>query len=203
LEALLYGGRRTTTGLALKKKKDHKIFSYKAFYKTPKGVVLVLVFLLLAGFFSSFELAREHYPDGTCVICHEMKEPVRKWRDAGVADSHPDCIDCHFDRGMAGVWQMSKSAVIFVKEHFRRNQDEPLKAAPEPFFVDINREPGYYSYVPNHRCSQCKQATNHKTIDLQMVHRQLIRDVSIQPCKDCHNHQMRYGQKFYQKILPD
>ena len=189
--------------MTIKKKEKHNKFSYKVLYKTQKGVALVLIFLLLAGFFYSFKLAGKYYPDGTCVVCHEMREPVRKWRAAGAAASHPDCIDCHFDTGMAGVWQMSKSAVIFVVEHFRRDQDEPLKPAPEPFFVDVNREPGYYSFVPNHRCSQCKQAVNHNPLEQQMVHRKLIRDISIQPCKDCHNHQMRYGQKFYQKILPN
>ena len=189
--------------MALKKKALQGRFSDTAFSKTRRGAALVLVFLLLAGFFYSFKLAGEHYPDGTCVVCHEMREPVRKWRAAGAAASHPDCIDCHFDAGMAGVWQMSKSAVIFVVEHFRRDRDEPLRPAPEPFFVEVNREPGYYSFVPNHRCSQCKQAANHKPLEQQMAHRKLIRDISIQPCKDCHNHQMRYGQKFYQKILPD
>ena len=189
--------------MAIKKKEEHNKFSDISFSKKPKGVALVLVCLLLAGLFSSFKVAKKHYPDGTCVVCHEMQEPVRKWRAAGAADSHPDCIDCHFDTGMAGVWQMSKSAVIFVVEHFRRDQDEPLKPAPEPFFVDVNREPGYYSFVPNHRCSQCKQAMNHKPLEQQMAHRKLIKVISIQPCKDCHNHQMRYGQKFYQKILPN
>ena len=189
--------------MAVIKQEEHNNLSQKPFYKTRNGLAAVLIFLVVVVFFSSFKLARKHYPDGTCVVCHEMKEPVRKWRAAGVARNHPDCIDCHFDTGMAGVWQMSKSVVIFVKEHFRRDQDEPLKPAPEPFFVDVNREPGYYSFVPNHRCSQCKQAVNHNPLEQQMVHRKLIRDISIQPCKDCHNHQMRYGQKFYEKILPN
>jgi trimethylamine-N-oxide reductase (cytochrome c) cytochrome c-type subunit TorY len=35
-----------------------------------------------------------------------------------------------------------------------------------------------------------------------MVHRQLIKDSLKQPCKDCHNHEMRKGQKFYEKIIP-
>ena len=175
----------------------------KFFYKIPKGVTLVLAFVFLAGIFFSFNLAKKHYPEGTCVICHEMKEPVRKWRAAGVADNHPDCIDCHFDKGMAGAWQMTKSAVIFVVEHFRRDQNIPLQPAPEPYFVDVNQEPGYYSFVPNRRCSQCKLATNHKPLEQEMAHRKLIRDISVQPCKDCHNHQMRFGQKFYEKILPN
>ena len=185
-----------------KRNEQQNKLSQNPFYKTPKGVVLVLAFFILAAFFSSFHLAKKHYPDGTCVVCHEMREPVRKWRAAGVAHNHPDCIDCHFDRGMAGAWQMTKSAVIFVVEHFRRDQDEPLKPAPEPFFLDVNQEPGYYSFVPNHRCSQYKQATNHNPLEQEMAHRKLIRDISAQPCKDCHNHQMRFGQMFYEKILP-
>ena len=188
--------------MAINKKEEHNKFSVKASYTTPKGVVLVIAVLLLAGSFSLFQVAKKHYPDGTCVVCHEMEEPVRKWRAAGVADSHPDCIDCHFDTGMTGVWQMIKSAVVFVTEHFRRDPNEPLAPATEPLFVDVNREPGYYSFVPNHRCFQCKQATNHKPIEQQMIHRKLIRDISAQPCKDCHNHDMRHNQMFYEKILP-
>jgi len=184
------------------KKEELNRFSVKGFYATRKGFALLLGLLLLAGFISLLQVAKEHYPDGTCVVCHEMQEPVRKWRAAGVVDNHPDCIDCHFDTGMAGVWQMSRSAVIFVMEHFRRDQNQPLEPAPAPLFVDVNREPGYYSNVPNHRCSQCKQATNHKPIELQQMHRKIMRDISVQPCKDCHNHGMRHNQKFYEKILP-
>ena len=174
--------------MATKRNEQQNKLLQNPFYKTLKGVVLVLAFLILAGFFPSFHLAKKHYPNGTCVICHEMKEPVRKWRAAGVADNHRDCIDCHFDTGMTGVWQVTKSAVIFVVEHFRRDPNEPLQPAPEPFFVDVSQEPGYYSFVPNHRCSQCKQATNHKPLEQQMAHRKLIREISMQPCKDCHNH---------------
>lgn len=188
--------------MAIKKREKHNKLSIKVFCTSRKGVALVLGLLLLAGFFSLFQVAKTHYPDGTCVVCHEMAEPVRKWRAAGVADNHPDCIYCHFDTGMVGVWQMSKSAVIFVIAHFKRDQNLPLEPAPEPLFVDVNREPGYYSYVPNHRCSQCKQATNHKPIEQQWMHRKLIRDISLQPCKDCHNHELRNDQKFYEKILP-
>jgi len=188
--------------LAIKKQEEHNNLSQEPFFKTRKGLAPVLIFLLLAGFFSSFKIAKNHYPDGTCIVCHEMKEPVRKWRAAGVARNHPDCIDCHFDPGMAGGWQMTKSAVIFVVAHFRRDQAEPLQPASEPLFLDVNQEPGYYSFVPNHRCSQCKQAVNHKPLEQHMAHRNLIRDISVQPCKDCHNHRMRYGQKFYVKILP-
>ena len=189
--------------MAVIKQEEHNNLSQKPFYKTQKGVALVLAFLFLVSFLYSFKLAKKHYPDGTCVVCHEMKEPVRKWRAAGVAQNHPNCIDCHFDRGMAGAWQMTKSAVIFVVAHFRRDPNEPLQPATEPFFLDVNQEPGYYSFVPNHRCSQCKQATNHNPLEQEMAHRKLIRDISAQPCKDCHNHQMRYGQKFYEKILPN
>ncbi len=189
--------------MTITEKGERKKFSVQALYKTKGGFALALLLLLLACLFSSTMLAVKHYPDGTCVVCHEMGEPVEKWRASGAADSHPDCIDCHFDPGITGVWQMSKSAVIFVLAHFRRDQNEPLKPAPEPLFVDVNHEPGYYSFVPNHRCSQCKEAANHKPIDRQMVHRKLVRNISIQPCKDCHNHRMRYGQMFYEQILPD
>ena len=69
--------------------------------------------------------------------------------------------------------------------------------------MDVNREPGYFSHVPNSRCYQCKDAKNHKQIEQQMIHQKLIKDISQQPCKDCHNHEMRNEQKFYEKIIPE
>ena len=85
---LFYGGRRKFTRLATKRNEPQNKLLQNPFYKTPKAVALVLACLILAGFFSSFHLAKKHYPDRTCVICHEMKEPVRKWRAAGVAQNH-------------------------------------------------------------------------------------------------------------------
>jgi hypothetical protein len=40
-------------------------------------------------------------------------------------------------------------------------------------------------------------------MDQAMVHRTLISFAGAQPCKDCHNHEMRNGTKFYERILPD
>jgi trimethylamine-N-oxide reductase (cytochrome c) cytochrome c-type subunit TorY len=184
------------------KRGDKKWFSLKFIYKTQKGIFLVLVPLFLISAIFLHEGSVRYFQDKTCVICHEMKEPIRKWEESGTDLNHNNCAGCHYDASFEGWMAMNKSALNQLIEHFNRDPEEPLKPAAEPLFVDINKEPGYYSLVPNHRCYQCKDAKNHKQIEQQMVHRQLINDISKQPCKDCHNHEMRKGQKFYEKIIP-
>jgi nitrate/TMAO reductase-like tetraheme cytochrome c subunit len=173
-----------------------------AFLLTKRGIFLILAPIALIGLLSSHELAVRYFPEFSCVVCHEMKDPVRRWYESGVAKNHPNCADCHFDTGLARLWKMNRAAVVFFVEHFKREAQEPIKPPQEPLFLDLDKEPGYYSLVPNHRCYQCKDAKNHKQIEQQMVHRKLIKDVASQPCKDCHNHEMRNGQKFYEQILP-
>ncbi len=188
--------------MAKSKQRDKKRLSLKFIYKTKKGIFLVLVPLFMASVIFLHEGSVRYFQDKTCVICHEMKAPITKWKESGTALNHNNCASCHYDANFKGWMAMNKSALKQLVEHFRRDPDEPLKPAPEPLFIDINKEPGYYSLVPNHRCYQCKDAKNHKQIEQQMVHRQLIKDISKQPCKDCHNHEMRKGQKFYEKVIP-
>ena len=160
------------------------------------SLVLISLAVLVVVGLSSHEVAVRYFPDITCVACHEMKDPVKRWRESGVAKNHPNCSDCHFDAGIARVWHMNREAVVFFVKHFQRDAEEPL-------FLNPDEEPGYYSLVPNHRCFQCKDAKNHRPMDQAMIHRKLIRFASAQPCKDCHNHEMRNGMKFYEKILQD
>lgn len=172
-------------------------------FRTWKGVLLVVIPLLIISFLTSHELAVRYFPDIACVACHEMKEPVKNWKDSGVAKNHPNCADCHFDAGLARVWEMNRESVRLFVQHFRRDPNEPIKPPPEPLFLELGREPGYYSLVPNNRCYQCKDAKNHRQIDQPKIHSKLKKDIVLQPCKDCHNHEMRKGQKFYEKILPE
>lgn len=131
-----------------------------------------------------------------------MQAPIDRWIASGTATNHSNCAGCHYDSGISGWLQMNLSAMKQLLEHFRRNPDEPIGVPPEPLFVDVDEEPGYYSLVPNRRCFQCKDAKNHKQIEQQAVHTKLIDDISRQPCKDCHNHEMRNDQKFYEKVTP-
>ena len=169
----------------------------------PRTTILLILLGGIVVFFAAHEAAVRYFPDKVCIACHEMKDPVKRWREAGVAKNHRNCGGCHFDTGLAGQWQMNASAARFLVEHFRRDSDEPLKPPPEPLFVDPSQEAGYYSLVPNHRCFQCKDAKNHKPIEQTAVHTKLMRFSNQQPCKDCHNHEMRNGQKFYERVLPD
>ena len=188
--------------MAKNKQGDKKRFSLKFIYNTKKGIFLVLVPLFLILAVLLHEGSVRYYQDKTCVICHEMKEPIRKWKESGTASNHNNCAGCHYEANFEGWMAMNKSAFNQLIEHFKRDPEEPLRPAPEPLFVDVNKEPGYYSMVPNHRCYQCKDAKNHKQIEQQMIHSKLIKDSLKQPCKDCHNHEMRKGQKFYEKIIP-
>jgi trimethylamine-N-oxide reductase (cytochrome c) cytochrome c-type subunit TorY len=186
-----------------KKKKDQKRFSFKKLYKTKTGIFLVLLPLFIALTVSSHEISVRYFQDKTCVVCHEMKEPIRKWIESGTNVNHNNCAGCHYTADFNGWMEMNKSAIKQLVEHFKRDPNEPLKPREEPLFLELDKEPGYWSHVPNSRCYQCKDAKNHKQIEQQMVHRKLINDISKQPCKDCHNHEMRKGQKFYEKVLQE
>jgi len=168
--------------------------SRKAFWV----LLIPVAFALLLGF---HEISVRHFQDVTCVVCHEMREPIRKWKESGTAKNHNNCAGCHYDSGFSGWMAMNKSAVKQAVVHFQRNPDEPIKVPAEPVILDTNKEPGYWSLVPNHRCFQCHDAKNHKPIDQPKIHSKLLKDISRQPCKDCHSHEMKNGQKFYEKVL--
>jgi len=190
------------THMAKEQKKDGTSSRW-GFWKRKKGIVLISLPVLVVAGLSSHEVAVRYFPNITCAACHEMKDPVKRWRDSGVAKNHPNCADCHFDAGIARVWDMNREAVVLFAKHFQRDPEEAIKPPVEPLFIDLDRQPGYYSLVPNHRCFQCKDAKNHRPMDQAMIHQNLIRFASAQPCKDCHNHEMRNGMKFYERILPE
>jgi len=162
-----------------------------------------MVPILIIAFLAYHEVSIRYFQDTTCGVCHEMKEPVTKWEESGAAKNHNNCAGCHFDAGMNGRLEMYKAAVQELVAHFKRDPNEPIKPPAEPVFLEEGKEPGYWSYVPNSRCFQCKDAKNHGANDQQAVHSRMIKDILNQPCKDCHSHEMREGQKFYQKILPE
>lgn len=172
-----------------------KIFGTKTRFIAVGGPLAVF------GMLGSHEVAIRYFPEVSCTVCHEMGDPVKKWREAGVAKHHSNCVDCHFDAGLQRIWEVNKRAAEFAVEHFRRDPDQPIKPPEEPLFLEEDKDPGYYSLVPNSRCYQCHEAKNHKPSDMQKVHSKLVDDISKKPCKDCHNHQMRNGQKFYEQIL--
>lgn len=164
----------------------------------------LLIFVFLGGTGIAFhEFSIRYFQDVACVTCHEMKDPVRRWRESGVAKNHNNCAACHFDAGIKGWVDMNVQAVRLFFIHFERDPNEPLRPLPEPLIIDVDKEPGYWSHVPNSRCFKCKEAKNHHPRDQAEIHRKLLKDVASQPCKDCHNHEMRKGQKFYEKILKD
>lgn len=147
------------------------------------------------------EVSVRAFQDKTCTVCHEMREPIRKWKESGTKVNHANCAGCHYDAGFKGWMDMNKSAFIQLIEHFKRDPNEPLKPKEEPLFLEEGREPGYWSHVPNSRCFKCKDAINHKQIDQARIHSRLVKGITNQPCKDCHNHEMRRGQKFYEKVI--
>jgi trimethylamine-N-oxide reductase (cytochrome c) cytochrome c-type subunit TorY len=186
-----------------KQSKENGKKSRPRFLGSKKGVVLFSLPVLLVVGLSSHEVAVRYFPNITCVACHEMKDPVKRWRDSGVAKNHPNCADCHFDPGIARVWEMNREAAVLFVKHFRRSKEEPIRPPEAPIFIDPAKEPAYYSLVPNHRCFSCKDAKNHKPMEQAMVHRKLLSFGGTEPCKDCHNHDMRNGMKFYERVLPD
>jgi len=168
-----------------------------------KRIAIALVVLTPLVLISAHEVSVRRLQSVVCVVCHEMKEPVQKWQDSGTAKNHRDCSGCHFDRSFSGWMAMNESAVVQVVDHFKRDPEEPLKPPEEPLFLETDKEPGYWSLVPNHRCFQCHDAKNHKPIDQPRIHAKLIQGIADQPCKDCHNHDMRNGQKFFEKALTE
>lgn len=171
---------------------------------TRKKTLLVAAFMLFTVFFLvSHELSARYFQDQTCVICHEMKEPIDKWKKSGVAVNHGNCAGCHFETGLKGMLAMNQSAIRLFFVHFQRDPNEPIKPLEEPIILEEGLEPGYWSRVPNSRCYQCKDAKNHKEIDQPRIHKKLVESIATKPCKDCHNHTMRKGQKFFEKITTE
>ncbi len=173
----------------------------KFFFTTGTGIAILLLWVpgIVIGL---HEMSANMFQEYTCTACHEMKEPIRKWKESGAAKSHRNCAGCHFDSTLEGRIHFHTTAVRLLVEHFERDPEEPIKPKPEPIFIEEDKEPGYWSHVPNRRCYQCKTAPNHRKSDQVRIHKKLIRGISNQPCKDCHNHEMRKGQKFYEKLLP-
>ena len=166
-------------------------------------IVVVLVLLIPGSLLAGHELSIRYYQDVACAMCHEMKDPVQKYKDSGTAKNHKKCVDCHSDIGLAGWVDMNERAAKLLVKHFTRNSSEPIRPPEEPLLWEGDREAGYWSLVPNHRCYQCHDAKNHKEGDQIRIHAALIKDVDSKPCKDCHSHEMRNGQKFYEKVLPE
>jgi trimethylamine-N-oxide reductase (cytochrome c) cytochrome c-type subunit TorY len=172
-------------------------------FGSKKMGLLTVLILVPALVLASHEFSVRYFQDKTCVACHEMKEPIKRWKESGTAKNHGNCASCHFDAGFKGWWDMNTSALRLFVEHFNRDPNEPIKPKKEPLFLDEDKEPGYWSHVPNSRCFKCKNVENHAKKDQAQVHRKLIKDITNQPCKDCHNHEMHKGQKFYEKVLTE
>ncbi len=170
---------------------------------SKKSWIILAAIILILSVFASHEVSTRYFQDKTCIICHEMKKPIENWKESGTSLNHNNCAKCHYTADFAGWLAMNKSAMFQLVEHFKRDPAEPIKLPEEPLFLDLDKEPGYWSLVPNSRCFQCKNVKNHKEIDQAGIHNKLIKNIAKQPCKDCHNHEMLKGQKFYEKILPD
>ena len=172
------------------------------FFMTKTGL-LILIVLVPAAAIGTHELSVRHFQDLTCVVCHEMREPIRRWKESGTATNHNNCAGCHYDASFDGWMAMNRSAFKQLVAHFNRDPDAPIKPPEEPLFLEEGREPGYWSMVPNHRCFQCHDAKNHLPIDQPRIHKKLIKGIASQPCKDCHNHEMHKGQKFFEKVTQE
>ena len=171
--------------------------------KGPGVKKLLIVFIPIAFvlFVGAHEASVRYGQDMTCTVCHEMREPIEKWKASGTSKNHYNCAGCHWDRGVKGWFAMNQSAVKFLFLHFARDPNEPIKALKEPVFLEEGREPGYWNRVPNHRCYQCHDAKNHKKEDQAKIHEKVIKNIWEKPCMDCHNHEMRNDQKFYEKVV--
>lgn len=191
----------------MKQKGNRGVGISRFFPRSKRGILLVAIILIPALALASHEFSVRYFQDRTCVACHEMDEPIRKWKESGTAKNHNNCAGCHFDAGFAGWMEMNKSAVRLLVAHFERDPNEPLKPREEPLFLDPNKEPGYWSHVPNSRCYTCKNVKNdqgvytHQESEQVRIHSKLIKGITAQPCKDCHNHEMRKDQKFYERCL--
>jgi len=170
--------------------------------KSKKGL-LILIPLVILFFAFAHEGSVRYLQDVTCTVCHEMREPIERWKASGTAENHNNCAGCHYDSGFKGWTAMNISAVKFLFLHFTRDKNEAIESLAEPVFLEDGREPGYWSRVPNHRCYQCHDAKNHKKEDQPLIHEKVIKNIWDKPCMDCHNHEMRNEQKFYEKVVPD
>jgi len=163
-------------------------------------VIISILFIIFVGV---HEASVRYQQELTCTVCHEMREPIKKWKASGTSKNHNNCAGCHWDDGFMGWLEMNRSALKFLFLHFKRNPDDPIKPLTEPIFLEDGKEPGYWSRVPNHRCYQCHDAKNHKKEDQPKIHEKVIKNIWEKPCMDCHNHEMRNDQKFYKKVVAE
>ena len=75
------------------------------------------------------------------MVCHEMKEPIKKWKESGTNVNHNNCAGCHYTADFNGWMEMNKSALNQLVEHFKRDPNEPLKPREEPLFLELDKEP--------------------------------------------------------------
>ncbi len=169
--------------------------------KKPLTIILIALPFFAVLLVTSHEVAVRHFQDVTCTTCHEMVAPIEKWQQSGVAKNHNNCASCHYDTGLAGWWDMTASSAKFLVVHFSRDPEEPLTPRKEPLFLEDGKEPAYWSHVPNHRCYQCHDAKNHRKEDMNRIHEKVVKNAVEKPCLDCHSHEMRNGQLFYEKVV--
>ena len=182
------------------------IFSFTRYFKYKSiSIVFIVVIILPSLLLAAHEVAVKHFPETTCTVCHEMEEPVRKWKESGTAKNHHDCTSCHFDDSWQGYFNMHKESIVFLIKHFQRDPEKPIEPSEEPIILDREKakeDPAYWSMVPNYRCYSCKDVTNdnntytHTKQAQNKIHGEDIENVLDKPCLDCHNHEMRKGQKF-------
>ncbi|MCP4691435.1 MAG: hypothetical protein GY859_25550 [Desulfobacterales bacterium] len=98
-----------------------------------------LLLLFCAMGFVGHEVSLRYFQSFTCGVCHEMREPVRKWEESGTALNHGNCAGCHGDAGFDGWMAMNKSALNQLVEHFKRDPKAPIKPPEEPLFLEDDR----------------------------------------------------------------
>ena len=91
-----------------------------------------------------------------------------------------------------------KNLLDFSEKQMRKIRGMEISMVMQDPKYSLN--PGYWSHVPNSRCFSCKNVENHKPEDQVRIHKKLIKNIAAQPCKDCHNHEMRNGQKFFEPV---
>ena len=158
---------------------------------------LLVIFCL----FGVHHTAVNVFPAISCTVCHEMTDSVNRWQTSWTAKNHPNCVECHFDNGFSGFVAFNKRLLEVIPIHLKKGSHASISLPKEPLLYEEGKDPGYYSIVPNYRCFQCHEVKNHQQRDMDRIHNLLIDDILDRPCKDCHNHQMRNGQRFYERIL--
>ena len=92
------------------------------------GIIIIIYFVLLAGFFGYYSYWNSAPPDRTCKSCHEIEHSFTMW----TVSSHQDvkCIECHGTALSNGLHSL-REKMRMVFRHYSRDFYDDISLTEE------------------------------------------------------------------------